>query len=86
MNLTRMKTRAILTDVCAATRLKLAHVKGINVLSADGSAKYVDQSYFGTDPANPGSTTPFLQVLAVNSVNTSNTTMDTFWKRADDAP
>jgi prepilin-type N-terminal cleavage/methylation domain-containing protein len=84
MRLSRMKTRAILTDVAAATRLKLAHVKGINALAADGSARYIEETYMGTSPAD--NVTPLLKALTVNSGSTPNTTMDIFWQRVDDAP
>jgi prepilin-type N-terminal cleavage/methylation domain-containing protein len=84
MKVSRLKTRTILVDVPANTRLKVAHVKGVNVLAADGSARYVEQSYLGFDPNNGDM--PLLTSMAVNSVNTSNTTMDIFWQRLDDAP
>lgn len=84
MRQARMKTRAILTDVAANTRVRVAHVKGINVLSADGSARYVDGGYLGDHPQFPG--TPFLLAMTVNTGNTTNDTMDIFWQRLDDAP
>ena len=84
MRMARMKTRAILTDVAANTRVRVAHVKGINALSADGSARYIDGAYLGDHPQFPG--TPFLQAMTVNTGNTTNATMDTFWERIDLAP
>jgi len=84
MKLAKLKTRAIVSDVPANTRLKVAHVKGFNVLSADGSARYIDNAYMGDDPLKPG--VPFMSTYAVNSVNTPNTTTDIYWQRIDDAP
>jgi type II secretory pathway pseudopilin PulG len=81
MRQARMKTRAILTDVAANTRLRVAHVKGINALSADGSARYIDGAYLGDHPQFPN--TPFLQAMTVNAGSTTNATMDTFWERVD---
>jgi prepilin-type N-terminal cleavage/methylation domain-containing protein len=87
MRLSRMKTRAILTDVAANTRIRVAHVKGINVLSADGSARYIDESYLGTDPNDTSPTSPpLLRSMAVNSTTTKNPKMDIYWQRVDDAP
>lgn len=84
MRLSRMKTRAILSDVSANTRLRVAHLKGLNVLSADGSARYIDGSYLGDDPQQAN--VPLLTSMAVNSTATPNTTMDIYWQRIDDAP
>jgi prepilin-type N-terminal cleavage/methylation domain-containing protein len=82
MKVSQMKTRAILTDVLITTRSKVAHVKGINVLSADGSARYLDQSYLGDYPGSPG--IPFLQ--NVKASTTPNDVFDTLWDRLDAAP
>ena len=82
MNIARMKTKAIVCDVLAATRVKVAHVKGINVLSADGSARYIELSYLGDDPATPG--TSIIEAMKVNI--TPNDVVDTFWQRVDNAP
>ena len=84
MKLSKMKTRAIVSDVAANTRLKVAHVKGINVLSADGSARYLDGSYLGEDPQKPG--VPLITTMTVNNSATPNTTTDIYWQRIDDAP
>jgi len=82
MKASQMKTRAILADVLITTRSKLAHVKGINVLSADGSARYMDQSYLGDYPGTPG--LPFLQNIKAST--TPNDVFDTLWDRIDLAP
>ena len=84
MRIGRMKTRAILCDVPADTRARVQHIKGLNILSADGSARYIDQSYLGDHPQFPGFS--FLSRMTVNSASTNNTSMDEFWKRVDDAP
>ncbi len=45
--LAKMKNRAILADVVSSiTRLKPAHQKGINVLYANGSARWIQQETF----------------------------------------
>ena len=45
--LAKLKSKAIVTDVCSSpTRVKPAHVKGINVLYANGGARWVDQGLF----------------------------------------
>jgi prepilin-type N-terminal cleavage/methylation domain-containing protein len=84
MQVARMKTKAIVCDVPADTRLKVAHVKGINVLSADGSGRYIDATYLGDHPQFPGS--PFLSKMTINTSATNNTSMDIFWDRIDLAP
>jgi prepilin-type N-terminal cleavage/methylation domain-containing protein len=82
MNISKMKSRAIVTDVALATRVRVAHVKGINVLSADGSARYLDLKYVGYDPGNPN--VPFIDIMKASI--TPNATVDEFWKRVDEAP
>jgi prepilin-type N-terminal cleavage/methylation domain-containing protein/prepilin-type processing-associated H-X9-DG protein len=50
MRLTRMKSRAIVSDIISSpTRIPIAHRKGVNVLYADGSAKWVDKSAIEKD-------------------------------------
>jgi prepilin-type N-terminal cleavage/methylation domain-containing protein len=45
--LSKLKSKAIVSDVCSSpTRVKPAHVKGINVLYANGGARWVDQGLF----------------------------------------
>jgi prepilin-type N-terminal cleavage/methylation domain-containing protein len=82
MRLSSMKTRAIVCDVLITSRTKLAHVKGINVLSADGSARFLEMSYMGDDPAAPG--TNILQTIQASG--TPNTKIDLVWDRIDNAP
>jgi prepilin-type N-terminal cleavage/methylation domain-containing protein len=82
MKLAKMKTRAIVCDVLAATRVRVAHVNGLNVLSADGSARFVGLSYLGDDPTAPG--IGIVQNMKVNI--TPNGVVDTFWDRVDAAP
>jgi prepilin-type processing-associated H-X9-DG protein len=84
MRVSRMKTRAILSDVNANTRVRVAHQKGINILAADGSAKYLDSQYLGYNPLNANQL--LVESMAVNSNNTPNTTTDIYWQRIDDAP
>ena len=89
MNLARLKSRAIASDVMSSpTRTQIAHVKGINVLYADGSAKYLDigvaryqdppnQTASLLDPANPKAG------LGANFNSTSNPLVDMVWLRFD---
>lgn len=97
MRLQTLKTRAIVSDLNIATRVKVAHVKGINVLSADGSARYVDIQYIGnsptaaiTDPEHytgPTDPTKFLQDdMTVGPGITKNRIIDLWWARVDAAP
>jgi prepilin-type N-terminal cleavage/methylation domain-containing protein len=44
--LSKLKSRAIVADVVSATRVKLAHAQGINVLYANGAAKWVRNDVF----------------------------------------
>ncbi len=44
--LSKLKNRAIVADVVSASRVKLAHIKGINVLYANGSARWVRNDVF----------------------------------------
>jgi hypothetical protein len=45
--ISKLKSKAIVTDICSSfTRIKPAHVKGINVLYANGGARWVDQGLF----------------------------------------
>jgi hypothetical protein len=82
MKLAKMKTRAIVADVTVKTRVAVAHVKGINILAADGSARYVDVSYLGDYPL--GSGVNILDSMKASSVD--NLVCDEFWERVDKAP
>lgn len=83
MRQSSMKTRAILCDVMITTRTRVAHVKGINVLGADGSARYVEYSMLGNDPTASPPINIFLNILASGS---PNSTIDLLWDRIDLAP
>jgi prepilin-type N-terminal cleavage/methylation domain-containing protein len=97
MKLARMKTRAIVSDLNIATRVKVAHVRGLNVLSADGSARYIDLKYIGYSPAGtvadpehytgPVDTTKWLQDdMTVASSDQKNRIIELWWARVDAAP
>jgi prepilin-type N-terminal cleavage/methylation domain-containing protein len=97
MKLAKMKTRAIVSDLNIATRVKVAHVKGVNVLSADGSARYIDIKYIGyspsgtiTDPENytgPVTQGRWLQDdMSVVSNDAKNRIIELWWARVDAAP
>jgi len=85
MNLARLKTRAIVCDVPMRTRILAAHKDGINVLSADGSARFVQRSHIGDDDNNPANG-DIIQNLTVTNNAAMNTRFDVFWQRCDDAP
>jgi hypothetical protein len=92
MRVERMKSRAIVTDIIAEANLSqsesrgvaVTHRNGINVLSADGSVRFLDVSYMGFDPANP--TVPLYKVLKYTTSETINPTVDLYWDRIDAAP
>src|SRR4029079_3581717 len=61
MRIAPMKTRAIVSDIIAeegnpgeSRGVAVTHRNGINVLSADGSVRFLDVSYMGEDPNTPG--------------------------------
>lgn len=83
MRLSSMKTRAIACDVMISSRTKVAHIKGINVLGADGSARYIEYSMLGDDPTTPVVDNIFLNLQASGS---PNSTIDIVWDRIDLAP
>jgi hypothetical protein len=82
MNLSRLKTRAIVSDVPFRTRIKLAHDKGVNVLSADGSARYVHRDLIGDDQENLAG--DLIENLTVTAAG--NPRIQLFWDRCDAAP
>ena len=97
MKLSRLKTKAIVADVNIATRVRVAHKKGLNVLLADGSAKFLDISYIGysptgpiTDPENytgPTDSNRYLQDdMTVASNDSKNRHIELWWGRVDLAP
>jgi prepilin-type N-terminal cleavage/methylation domain-containing protein len=52
MKLSKLKTRAIVSDIISSpTRTVVGHRKGINVLTADGAARWVDLSLINKDDA-----------------------------------
>jgi len=90
MRLTRMKSRAIVSDIMSSpTRVRVAHQKGLNVLYADGSAKWVDAS--AVKNQDDGTTalldaTRPTQGLGSGFVIGNNPLVDMAWKRLDNAP
>src|SRR5439155_14917246 len=53
--LSKLRNRAIVCDVnSTSTRVKPAHVRGINVLYANGGARWVDEGLFKKQLATPG--------------------------------
>jgi prepilin-type N-terminal cleavage/methylation domain-containing protein/prepilin-type processing-associated H-X9-DG protein len=90
MRLSRMKSRAIVSDIISSpTRVRVAHQKGINVLYADGSAKWVDGSAIKTqDDGTSALIDPARPTLGLGTgFNASNNPLvDMVWKRFDNAP
>jgi prepilin-type N-terminal cleavage/methylation domain-containing protein len=85
MNISRLKSRAIVSDVPFRTRIRLAHEKGINILSADGSARFVHRDLIGDDDNNPANG-DLIQALTVTATPAANARVDLYWDRADKAP
>lgn len=96
MRIERMKTRAIVTDLIAEANVNvgetrgtaITHKTGINVLSADGSARFVDLKYLGyaVDSSGNPTTTPWSQALVYSTSNAVNIPVDAYWDRIDAAP
>ena len=83
MTTTKMKTRAIVSDILIEGRYQVAHARGINALLADGSAKYIDLKYLGN--AFDG-VTPIHTALTYQTGPANNTLCDLYWERVDAAP
>jgi prepilin-type N-terminal cleavage/methylation domain-containing protein/prepilin-type processing-associated H-X9-DG protein len=88
MRLSRLKTRAVVSDIISSpTRVRVAHVKGMNVLYADGSAKWVDAGVVREkddgsaliDPRRP------TQGLGSGFTPANNDEVDLVWSRFDAA-
>jgi len=92
MNLSRLKTRAIVSDLPfgaagAATplgRIVFGHKVGVNVLSADGSARWIPRSIIGDDDPNTAGDLIANMAIATGAVRQYN--VDLFWDRCDKAP
>jgi prepilin-type processing-associated H-X9-DG protein len=88
MRLSRMKSRAIVSDIISSpTRIRVAHVRGMNVLYADGSARWVDAGVIkrkddGTALVDPSRPTQGLG-SGFNPANNDN--VDLVWSRFDNA-
>ena len=77
MKVPNMKSRMIVSDIVSTLdRIKvLCHKNGINVLYADGSAKWVHIDHFKT------------QIEAISGFSAAqNTKMEQLWERLDEAP
>ena len=94
MNVARMKTRAIVSDLpfgapssaAKEGRIAFSHKVGVNVLSADGSARWIPRGIIGddTDPPDPGNGDLIHNLAIVGSAPRSYN-LDLYWKRCDDA-
>jgi prepilin-type N-terminal cleavage/methylation domain-containing protein len=95
MVLSRMKAKAIVSDLpfgapsAAAPlgRIGFGHKVGVNVLSADGSARWVARSSIGddTNPADP-SNGDLIQNLAISANAIRQYNLELYWDRCDAAP
>jgi hypothetical protein len=95
MNLAKMKTRAIVSDLpfgapsaaAAEGRIMFSHKVGVNVLSADGSARWIPRSIIGDEdtPGDPGDG-DLIHHLAVSGTPIRSYHLDLFWDRCDKAP
>ena len=90
MRANRMKTMAIVADIIAeagsapeSRGTAVTHKTGINVLSADGSARFIDLSYLGY--AADG-VTPLYKTLKYTTSTSINPTVDLYWANIDKAP
>jgi type II secretory pathway pseudopilin PulG len=90
MNIARMKTRAIVSDVPFRTRIKLAHEKGVNVLGADGSARFVHRDLIGDEEVPPNlpdsADGDLIYNLTVTATAAANARVQLYWDRCDAAP
>jgi prepilin-type N-terminal cleavage/methylation domain-containing protein len=86
MNISRLKTRAIITDVPMRTRIILAHKDGVNVLSADGSARYVARSSIGDDDNDLGNGDIIYNLTVGTNSAAKNYPYDLYFDRCDKAP
>jgi hypothetical protein len=87
MNISRLKSRAIVTDIPFRTRIKLAHVDGVNVLGADGSARYLPRGIIGEDEVAPALPNPtngdLIYNLTVSTAAQKQALMQLYWDRCD---
>jgi prepilin-type N-terminal cleavage/methylation domain-containing protein len=92
MNLSRMKTRALVSDLpfgapsaaAAEGRIMFSHKVGVNVLSADGSARWIPRSIIGDDTV--GAPGDLITNLANSNSVSRNWNLEVFWDRCDKAP
>jgi prepilin-type N-terminal cleavage/methylation domain-containing protein len=92
MNISKLKTRAIVSDLpfgagTTGGRIIFAHKVGVNVLSADGSARWVQRSIIGDEdtPADAADGDLIANLAIVNSA-IRNYNLDLYWDRLDKAP
>jgi prepilin-type N-terminal cleavage/methylation domain-containing protein len=95
MNLARMKTRAIVSDLPFGApgsstpegRIVFSHKVGVNVLSADGSARWIPRSIIGDDTTPPDvGNGDLIHNLAIATSAIRQYNLDLYWQRCDDAP
>lgn len=95
MQLSRLKTRAIVSDLPfgapgSATpfgRIVFGHRVGVNVLSADGSARWIPRDIIGDDTNPPNvANGDLIANLAIATGAIRQYNMDLYWERCDAAP
>ena len=89
MRISRLKVRAIVSDIVSSTtRVRVAHEKGLNVLYADGSGRWVDVGVVKLhDDKTSALLDPTRPKLGLGSgfKASNNPLIDMLWKRFDDA-
>jgi prepilin-type N-terminal cleavage/methylation domain-containing protein len=86
LKLTTLKNRAVVSDInSSSTRSVTGHIKGLNVLYANGGAKWVD---IGTrNPAYPTEDLKLYFAQQIGQFNSgSNPIQDSVWNTLDAAP
>jgi hypothetical protein len=81
--MSKLRDRAIVADIISSpTRLVIAHKKGINVLYANGGAKWVQKDHIQYDDDGR---TPLLDGMS-GFVAANNPKVDKLWAKLDKAP
>ena len=95
MTMARMKSRTIVSDLplgapsAAALegRIMFSHKVGVNILLADGSARWIPRALIGDDTTPPDpSNGDLIGNLANSNSITRNWNFEQYWNRCDKAP
>jgi prepilin-type processing-associated H-X9-DG protein len=94
MTMSRMKSRAIVSDLPLGApssaalegRIMFSHKVGVNVLYADGSARWIPRSMLGDpNPQAPGPGDLIANLANANNLP-RNWNFETYWTRCDANP